>query len=70
MVTLEVDYVFFVLTTNDTNDTNYLCHLCYLLFLNYGAAAEVELRRERHAVHFLFCFVLEGDFLFCYDGAG
>ena len=34
------------------------------------AAAEVELRRERYAVHFLFGFVLEGDFLFGYDGAG
>ena len=70
MVTLEVADVFFVLTTNDTNDTNYWCHLCYLLFLNYGAAAEVKLRRERYAVHFLFGFVLEGDFLFGDDGAG
>ena len=43
---------------------------CYLLFLNDCAAAEVELRRERHAVHFLFGFVLKGDFLFCYDSAG
>ena len=70
MVTLEVADVFFVLTTNDTNDTNYWCHLCYLLFLNYGAAAEVKLRRERYAVHFLFGFVVKGDFLFGYDGAG
>ena len=70
MVTLEVADVFFVLTTNDTNDTNYWCHLCYLLFLNYGAAAEVKLRRERYAVHFLFGFVLEGNFLVGDDSAG
>ena len=61
--------VFFVLTTNDTNDTNYWCHLCYLLFLNYGAAAEVEFRRERYAVHFLFRFVVKGDFFFGCDDA-
>ena len=34
------------------------------------AAAEVEFRRERHAVHFLFGFVVEGDFLFGNDDAG
>ena len=34
------------------------------------AAAEVELCRERYAVHFLFGFVMESDFLFGYDGAG
>ena len=39
-------------------------------FLNDCAATEVELRRERHAVHFLFGFVVKGDFLFCYDSAG
>ena len=39
-------------------------------FLNDCAAAEVEFRRERYAVHFLFGFVLECDFLFCYDSAG
>ena len=33
------------------------------------AAAEVELRRERYAVHFLFGFVLEGDFLVGDDSA-
>ena len=31
---------------------------------------EVEFCRERYAVHFLFSFVLEGDFLVGYDGAG
>ena len=46
------------------------CCQCYLLFLNDCAAAEVEFRRERYAVHFLFCIVVEGDFLFCYDSAG
>ena len=46
------------------------CCPCYLLFLNDCAAAEVEFRRERYAVHFLFGFVLECDFLFCYDSAG
>ena len=64
MVTLEVADVFFVLTTNDTNDTNYWCHLCYLLFLNYGAAAEVKLRRERYAVHRLLGLVVKCDFIF------
>ena len=39
-------------------------------YLNDGAAAEVKFRRKRYAVHFLFGFVLECDFLFCYDGAG
>ena len=34
------------------------------------AAAEVELCRERYAVHFLFGFVLEGDFLVGDDSAG
>ena len=38
-------------------------------YLNDGAAAEVEFCRERSAVHFLFGFVLEGDFLFGDNGA-
>ena len=46
------------------------CCQCYLLFLNDCAAAEVEFRRERYAVHFLFCIVVEGDFFFGYDSAG
>ena len=38
-------------------------------YLNDGASAEVKFRRERYAVHFLFGFVLEGDFFFGDDGA-
>ena len=38
-------------------------------YLNDGAAAEVKFRRKRYAVHFLFGFVLEGDFLFGDNGA-
>ena len=45
------------------------CYSSYLLFLNDRASAEVEFRRERYAVHFLFGFVLEGDFLFGDNGA-
>ena len=33
-------------------------------YLNDGAAPEVEFGRERYAVHFLFGFVLECDFVF------
>ena len=39
-------------------------------YLNDCATTEVELGRERYAVHFFFGFVLEGDFIFCNDGAG
>ena len=39
-------------------------------YLNDGAATEVKFCRKRYAVHFLFGFVLEGDFLFGDDGAG
>ena len=39
-------------------------------YLNDGAATEVKFCRKRYAVHFLFGFVLEGDFLFGYDSAG
>ena len=39
-------------------------------FLNNRAASEVELCRERYAVHFLFGFVLEGNFLVGDDSAG
>ena len=38
-------------------------------YLNDGAAAEVKFRRKRYAVHFLFGFFLEGDFLFRDNGA-
>ena len=46
------------------------CCPCCLLFLNDCAAPEVEFRRKRYAVHFMFGFVLEGNFLVGYDGAG
>ena len=39
-------------------------------YLNDGAATEVKFCRKRYAVHFLFGFVLEGDFLFGDDSAG